>query len=146
MDVTIENQSERTHTWSFDTNSPGGFSRSNIRGTSVLSYHSMTVGGRSKRTFRVLAPLRGGVGPYYGVSLNAMLTCLSASGQMGVDFAARPDDHAFSAKGERHIVANTVRACDEHRILIGARFDERLPFVDVVFFPASERAEQFRAV
>src|SRR5688572_4336001 len=51
LEVTIENQSERTHTWSFETIS---LHNMYVGGSRVTSTTSMSVGGKSTRTFRVL--------------------------------------------------------------------------------------------
>jgi len=63
-----------------------------------------------------------------------------------VNGPARADHHAFAAEAERDIFADAVDPGHKQRILVGARPQVGLPFVDRARLPVGHDAQQLRAV
>src|SRR5690606_40544510 len=68
--------------------------------------------------------------------LTALLIRLAR--ERGVNFAARSNDHAFSAERQGNVFANAVRADHVNGIFIGAGTEKGFPLVDIRRFRSEE--------
>lgn len=83
VEVTIENHSGRTRSWTMITTSPQSYAQK----TEATSVFTFTVDDKDRRSFRVLAPLLSESTPYYQ-SINFSFEGHGASGMSGMSSAS----------------------------------------------------------